>query len=198
MLPMVNDLAELRVVRQWLREDARELGIAALPRLGVMIETPAAVLMADQLAREADFLSIGSNDLSQYVLAMDRGHADLAASLDALHPAVLRAIAQVAAAGRTGGCSVSLCGGLASEIEALPLLVGLGLRELSCVPGAVPAVKRTLRELDAAACEALAADALRCESAAEVRALLQARSAPREPDGTAREPQAAMTTGAAR
>jgi phosphoenolpyruvate-protein kinase (PTS system EI component) len=174
MLPMVNDLAELRAVREVWRDCARALDVAA-PPLGVMIETPAAALMSDQLAREADFLSIGSNDLSQYVLAMDRGHAELAAGLDGLHPAVLRAIAQVAAAGGVAGCRVSVCGGLGSEIDALPLLVGLGIREVSAVPGAIPAVKRALRELDAAACEALALRALDCESAAQVRALVQAQ-----------------------
>ncbi len=172
LLPMVNDLAELRATRELLHECAQQLGIDSLPALGVMIETPAAALLADQLAREADFLSIGSNDLSQYVLAIDRAHAELAAGLDGLHPAVLRLIAQVAAAGKRANCGVSVCGGLASEIEALPVLIGLGIRDISVVPAGIPRIKRRVRELDLSACEALARQALDCESAGEVRALV--------------------------
>ena len=169
MLPMVNDLAELRAARELWLEAARDLGKRVLPPLGVMIETPASALLAPQLAREADFFSIGSNDLSQYVLAMDRGHAALAGALDALHPAVLRAIRLVVEAGR----SVSLCGGLASDADAVPVLLGLGLRELSAVPARIPEVKRRVRELELAACEALALRALECEDAAQVRALVR-------------------------
>jgi phosphoenolpyruvate-protein phosphotransferase len=180
MLPMVNDLSELRVVRAMLRDCAHELGDVPLPALGVMVETPAAALLADQLAREADFLSIGSNDLSQYVLAMDRGHPELGARLDGLHPAVLRLIGQVADAAQRAGRSASVCGGMASDLEAVPLLIGLGIRELSAVPSAIPRIKRALRELDPAACEALARRALECADAAEVRALV------REPGSNAR------------
>ena len=172
LLPMVNELSELRAARALLANVACELGIATVPPLGVMIETPAAALLADQFAREADFLSIGSNDLSQYVLAMDRGHAELGARLDGLHPAVLRLIAAVADAGRRGDCPVSLCGGLGSDPVALPLLLGLGLREVSVVPTTIPRIKRGVRDLDLASCQALARRALDCASADEVRALV--------------------------
>jgi phosphoenolpyruvate-protein kinase (PTS system EI component) len=143
-----------------------------MPALGVMIETPAAALLADQLAREADFLSIGSNDLSQYVLAMDRGHPLLAGRLDALHPAVLRLIGTVAAAGEVRGRAVSVCGGLASDPDAIALLLGLGIRELSAVPAVIPAIKRLVRSLDSRACRELAAQALELTDAAAVRRLV--------------------------
>ena len=174
MLPMVNDLMELQAARAIWEQAASELGMSSRPPLGVMIETPAAALLADQLAAQADFLSIGSNDLSQYVLAVDRGHAELAAQLDALHPAVLRLIAQIVVAAKRHGRSVSICGGLGSDLEATPLLLGLGLRELSALPATIPRLKRRVRELDLSACEALARQALECTSAAAVRALVAA------------------------
>jgi phosphoenolpyruvate-protein kinase (PTS system EI component) len=176
LLPMVTDLGDLRAVRALLRECADELGIAELPKLGAMIETPASALLASQLLREADFLSIGSNDLSQYVLAMDRGHALLAARLDALHPAVLRLIAMVAEAGQACGREVAVCGGLASDPDAIALLLGLGIRELSAVPVMIPALKRIVRGLDIEACRALAAQALELTDAAAVRRLVAGRN----------------------
>jgi phosphocarrier protein FPr/phosphocarrier protein len=161
MIPMVSSLAELRSVRD------------RLPRLklGVMVETPAAALIADKLAEEADFLSIGSNDLAQYALAMDRTNPLLAASIDALHPAVLRLIAMTAEAGRRAGKPVSLCGGLASDRLGALLLVGFGIRELSAVPAALAAVRPALSQVAASDCRALAERALAFESAAQVRAL---------------------------
>src|SRR5262249_59902030 len=104
-----------------------------------MIETPASALLAEQLAAVADFFSIGSNDLAQYTLAMDRGQTQL----DALHPAVLRLIRVTAAAGRAAGRPVAVCGGLASDPLAAPLLVGLGVDELSAVPPGIPRLKAT-------------------------------------------------------
>jgi multiphosphoryl transfer protein len=176
MLPMVNDPDELRAVRRVLQACATELGIAA-PPLGAMVETPAAALQAEALLREADFLSIGSNDLSQYTLAIDRGHAELGAALDALHPAVLRLIGATASAGRRAGKRVSLCGGLAADPQALPLLLGLGLRELSVPAACLPSVKRAVRSLDLRRCETLAERALAADSAADVRAVLAAAGA---------------------
>jgi phosphoenolpyruvate-protein phosphotransferase len=172
LLPMVNDLVELRAARALLRECADDLGIDALPPLGAMIETPASALLATQLLREADFLSIGTNDLSQYTLAIDRGHPELSAKLDALHPAVLRLIASVAAAGEARGREVAVCGGLASDPDAVALLVGLGIRELSAVPGTIPTQKRILRGLDLANCRELARRAMEMEDAGAVRALV--------------------------
>jgi phosphocarrier protein FPr/phosphocarrier protein len=162
MLPMVSDVAELRAVRERMRTDAK---------LGVMVETPAAALIADRLAAEADFLSIGSNDLAQYVLAMDRTNPLLAASIDALHPAVLRLIAMTAQAGEQAGKPVSVCGNLASEPLGALVLVGFGISELSAVPAALGAVRQAIRQVSAADCRALAERSLALESAAEVRAL---------------------------
>lgn len=142
-----------------------------------MIETPASALLAEQLAAHADFLSIGTNDLSQYTLAIDRGHPELARRLDALHPAVLRLIALVAEAGRSYGKSVSVCGALGSDVDALPILIGLGIHEISATPAMIPRLKRTVRSLDAAECRELAQRALEQPSAADVRSLaLFARS----------------------
>jgi len=172
LLPMVNDLGELRAARALLRECADDLGIDALPPLGVMIETPPAALLARRRLREADFLSIGTNDLSQSTLAIDRGHPQLSAKLDALHPAVLRLIGSTAAAGEARGREVAVCGGLASDPEAVALLVGLGIRELSAVPGTIPTQKRILRGLDLSSCRELARRAMEMEDAEAVRALV--------------------------
>lgn len=171
LLPMVTDVDEIRVVRAVMQECQHELGIAITPKLGAMIETPASALLADQLLLEADFLSIGTNDLSQYVLAMDRGHPQLAARLDALHPAVLRLIGSVAAAGHALGREVAVCGGLASDPDAIPVLIGLGIRELSAVPTAIPELKRIIRTLRIGACRELAQQALGLTGAAAVREL---------------------------
>jgi phosphoenolpyruvate-protein phosphotransferase len=179
LVPMVNDAAELAVVRDMAVACARDAGLA-LPPLGVMIETPAAALGAAALARHADFLSIGSNDLAQYALAIDRGHADLARGLDALHPTVLLLIAATVEGARTHGRSVSVCGAMASDVEALPLLLGLGVREISATPSAIPRLKRLVRALHAGECARLVGRALDQESAAGVRALVQSASGSRQ------------------
>jgi phosphocarrier protein FPr/phosphocarrier protein len=165
MLPMVSSLAELRAVRD------RLAGLRERVTLGVMVETPAAALIADGLAAEADFLSIGSNDLAQYALAMDRTNPLLAAAIDGLHPAVLRLMAMTAEAGERAGKPVSVCGNLASEPLAALVLVGLGIRELSGVPAALPQVRHAIAQVSAADCRELAEQALKSESAAQVRAL---------------------------
>src|SRR5206468_11565015 len=116
-----------RAVRLMLDELQREVGYREPIAVGAMIETPASAVMAERIAREADFLSIGTNDLTQYTLAMDRGHPELAARLDALHPAVLRLIAKTAEAARAHRRPVAVCGGLASEPLAAPILIGLGV-----------------------------------------------------------------------
>jgi phosphoenolpyruvate-protein phosphotransferase len=172
LLPMVTEVDEVRAVRETITALAKELGVAHPPAVGVMIETPASALLADQLAEEADFLSIGSNDLSQYTLAMDRGQPELAPRLDALHPAVLRLVARTMEAAHARSREVAVCGALASDQAAIPILVGLGVRELSAVPTAVPQIKRRIRSLDVTACTELAQRALQQKGAAQVRALL--------------------------
>lgn len=183
LLPMITEVAEVRAVRAMLEEECRALGRREPLEVGVMIETPASAELAAQIAQAADFLSIGTNDLTQYTLAMDRGHPQLAARLDALHPAVLRLIARTATAARAHGRHVAVCGGLASEVPAAPLLVGLGVLELSAVPAVIPQLKARIATVSLTQCQALAARALEQESAAAVRALLgEAPAAP----GTAR------------
>jgi phosphoenolpyruvate-protein phosphotransferase len=171
LLPMITDVSDLLAVRALLDEVRRELGGEEL-KVGVMIETPAAALLAESLAEAADFLSIGTNDLTQYTLAMDRGNPQLAARLDALHPAVLRLIARTAAAARARGRHCAVCGGLASEPLAAPLLVGLGVNELSAVPAVIPRLKARIGAVALADCRELARQALEADSAAAVRELL--------------------------
>ena len=172
LLPMITDASEVHAVRAIVDELRIEIGHHAPIEIGAMIETPAAALTAQHIVQAADFLSIGSNDLTQYALAMDRGHAELAGRIDALHPAVLKLIASAASAGVGGGKLVAVCGGVAADPAAVPLLIGLGARELSVVPAAIPALKRQIRSLTVAECTALAARCLEAGSAAEVRMLM--------------------------
>jgi len=169
---MITDAAEIRTVRNILEEERRTSGQGRAIELGVMIETPAAAVMSDRIAMEADFLSIGTNDLTQYALAMDRGHPELAARLDALHPAVLRLIARTASAAISQRRIVSVCGGLASDPTAVPILIGLGVHELSMVPSVIPQVKALIAGISLAACRELAREALELETAEAVRALV--------------------------
>jgi phosphoenolpyruvate-protein phosphotransferase len=165
MAPMIASLAELETVAEMIER----LGGA---ELGVMVETPAAAVTADLLARKASFLSIGSNDLTQYALAMDRGNAAVAAGVDGLHPAVLRLIARTCNDARDHGTLVAVCGGLAADPLAIPILVGLGVRELSVPPARVAATKALVSQLTLKECHALAVEALTLDSAAAVRALV--------------------------
>ena len=171
LLPMITDPAEIRTVRGMLDEERANLGRSAPIELGVMIETPAAAVMSDRIAAEADFLSIGTNDLTQYTLAMDRGHPELAARLDALHPAVLRLIARAAEAAISHGRHVAVCGGLASDPTAAPILIGLGVQELSMVPSVIPQLKALIGGVSLETCRQLARQALELETAEAVRAL---------------------------
>ena len=170
LLPMVADVDDLLRVRRRLEALVAEAGGSALPELGVMIEVPSAALLADQLARHADFLSIGTNDLTQYTLARDRCNPDFAHQLDPLHPAVLRLIAQAAAGAAQHGRWVGVCGAMASDLEAVPVLLGLGVTELSVSPGLIPELKARVRDLDLASCRREARQLLQRLSAEEVRA----------------------------
>jgi phosphocarrier protein FPr/phosphocarrier protein len=172
LLPMISDSSEVRAIGEMLDDVRRELGHDAPVPLGAMIETPAAAMIADRIAREADFLSIGTNDLTQYALAIDRGNPALASRLDALHPAVLRLIAQTAEGARMSCRDVAVCGGLASDPSAAPILIGLGVNELSVVPAVIPRLKALIGTLTLEACRALARRALEQQTAADVRALV--------------------------
>lgn len=171
MFPMIATLSELRDVKAMLAEEAASLGIPPIPT-GIMVEIPAAAVMSAQFAAEADFFSIGTNDLTQYTLAMDRGHPKLAPQVDALNPAVLRLIAQTVQGAQPLGRMVGVCGGIASDPHAVPILIGLGVTELSCSVPAIPAIKAQIRTLRLDACRALAERALASESGDEVRALV--------------------------
>jgi phosphoenolpyruvate-protein kinase (PTS system EI component) len=175
MLPMVNEPEEILRVRALIDELAVRMDTSARPALGAMIETPSAAVIADRICEVADFVSIGTNDLTQYTLAMDRRHPDLAAQLDGLHPAVLRLIATTVAAAVARSRPVGVCGGLAADRIAVPVLVGLGVQELSVPPAAIPETKALIRQYTLAECRKLAERALGLSSAAEVRALVRAQ-----------------------
>src|SRR5690606_5394868 len=134
----LTDVTEVQTMRSLLGEIGEDLGLNRLPPLGAMIETPASALLAQELAEVVDFFSIGTNDLTQYVLAMDREHSDLAARIDGLHPAVLRIMRLVAEAASARQREVAVCGSLASDPAATAILIGLGIRDLSCVPSSIP------------------------------------------------------------
>lgn len=167
MLPMVIELEELRAVKAMVAEEAENLqregkrAATSLP-IGVMIETPAAVLLAEAFAREAAFLSVGSNDLTQYTLAVDRGNARLAPRFNPLHPAVVRQLAAVRQAAAGAGIRSSVCGEMASDPVAVVLLIGLGFDRLSVAPPSLPLVKWVIRHLPAN--EAAEAARLACGS----------------------------------
>lgn len=161
MLPMVATLADLHWGRAQLAQaDAALSALGTVHRsdvrLGIMVETPAAAITADLLAREAAFLSVGSNDLAQYTLAADRGEAAFARSYPHDAPAVLRLIAQAAAAATHAGIPIGVCGELAGQPDIVPALVGLGVSELSMVPRSIPYVKQQLREITLVEAQALA------------------------------------------
>lgn len=179
MLPMVSTVGELRQARILLEQARAELAAegvahAAATELGVMIEVPAAALNAAALAREADFFSIGTNDLTQYTLACDRGNSRVAALYQPLDPAVLRLIQLAAAAAHAHGRHVAVCGELGGDPHATALLIGLGVDELSCAPAAMPLVRAAIRAVDSRAAAELATAALAASSADEVRSLLKA------------------------
>jgi len=169
LLPMISEVDELLQVRRRLDELATEMGLNLRPELGVMIEVPSAALLAEQLAEHADFLSIGTNDLSQYTLAMDRDHAGLAARVDALHPALLRLMAQTCAGAAVHQRWVGVCGALASDPLATPVLIGLGVTELSVSTPQIGEIKARVRSLDAAECRRIVPSLLQLGSAAKVR-----------------------------
>ncbi|MGC8945854.1 MAG: phosphoenolpyruvate--protein phosphotransferase [Anaerolineae bacterium] len=175
MFPMVTTVAELRAARTFLEECRAELQAEGHPvadvAVGMMVEVPSAALMADRLAEEVDFFSIGTNDLSQYVMAADRTHAAVAPLADALHPAVLRLVRDVIAAAHARGKWVSLCGEVAGDPLAIPILLGLGLDELSMNPTAIPQAKRVIRSLTREEADQIARAALQQESAEAVRGL---------------------------
>lgn len=171
MVPMVASVVEMVAVRAVVDEERQSLGRAEPIEVGAMIEIPAAAVAAAQLAAVCDFFSVGTNDLTQYALAMDRGNPAVAAGVDALHPGVLGLIRLAADGAATRGRLLAVCGGAASDPAAAPILVGLGVRELSVAPAAIPEIKATLAGLTLAACEDAASAAVRATGPDEVRAI---------------------------
>jgi phosphotransferase system enzyme I (PtsI) len=171
LLPMVSDVAEVRRARRILdgvRGDlGLEVGDESAP-LGVMVETPAAALMAAELAQEADFFSIGTNDLVQYVLAVDRQSETVAELYQPFHPAVLRLLRHVCDAAAARGRPTTVCGEVAADPAAVPLLVGLGVGTLSVAPSAVAAVKAAVRRLSGSETRGLVEEAVALTTATEV------------------------------
>lgn len=177
MLPLITSITELREVKTMISAIAGDLKREGMPfdqnlEIGVMIEVPSAVMTADTIAAEADFFSIGSNDLIQYTLAVDRGNQHVAHMYEPLHPAVLRMIRQTVDAGHDRGIAVSVCGEMAGDVLCAPVLMGLGVDELSMRPSAIPHVKRLLRHSGLKQLTALSDELLRCEDAGAVRSYL--------------------------
>jgi phosphoenolpyruvate-protein kinase (PTS system EI component) len=181
MFPMVTTVEEVRRARALVAEAAAGvrpgLPAADVP-VGIMVEVPAAALRTRHLAGEVDFVSIGTNDLTQYALAVDRGNPLVAGLGDGLDPAVLELIAAVVHGARPQRRPVAVCGAMAADLLAVPVLVGLGITALSVPPAAVAEVKAVVREVDASAARDLAERVLSLESAAAVRRELQAGARP--------------------
>ncbi len=187
LFPMISSRDEIRRIREIVgrvKEGLRRDGLAfndGIP-MGIMVEVPSAVALADILAQEVDFFSIGTNDLIQYALAIDRVNEYVAHMYDPLHPAVLRMIRQVVDAGHAAGIEVGLCGEMAGDVMCLPLLLGFGIDELSMHPLAIPYVKRMIRQSTIADVRALVETVARCSSSLEIRGHLAAFLPQRYPE----------------
>jgi multiphosphoryl transfer protein len=168
---MVATLAEILAARAVLSQARSATGITAELELGIMVEVPAAALAADRLAEHVDFFSLGTNDLTQYTMAAERGDARLASLLAGPQPAVLRLVQATVRAGSAHGRWVGVCGELAGDPAAAVLLAGLGVTELSMATGLVPEVKSALREVSMADARSAAQAALETDSADDARAL---------------------------
>ena len=170
MFPMIATVEDLVAAKTFAAEVRWELDAPSVD-IGIMIEVPSAVMMAGELAQQVDFFSIGTNDLTQYTLAMDRGHPMLAKQADGLHPAVLRMIDRTVQAANAAGKWVGVCGGIAGDPKGAVLLTGLGVAELSMSIPSIAAIKAQLRRLSLGQCQEYARKALACSTAADVRAL---------------------------
>jgi phosphotransferase system enzyme I (PtsI) len=182
MLPLVTRVDEVTGTRDLVKQEAAALAAAGIPaaeslQLGAMIETPAAVVLADRLAEVCDFFSVGTNDLTQYTLAVDRGNARLASRFTPQDPAVVRQLATVLEASEKAGIDCGVCGEMASEPLTAVLLVGLGYSSLSVAPPTLLLIKWLLRRIPFEVCRAAALEALEARSAAEVDAVLKKHAA---------------------
>jgi phosphotransferase system enzyme I (PtsI) len=178
MFPMISTVEELRQCKTLLNEVKEDLEDAGIPfkrdlPIGTMIEVPSAALLADVIAREVNFFSVGTNDLVQYTLAADRNNENVANLYNPADPAVLRLIQMVVRAGREHGLDVNVCGEMSGEPLYTSLLLGLGLRQLSATPRKIPEIKRVIRLLTIAEAERVAQTALRMETARQVSTYLR-------------------------
>ncbi|PSR17406.1 phosphoenolpyruvate--protein phosphotransferase [filamentous cyanobacterium CCP3] len=171
MFPMIARVEELEMAKAMLEEERQKLDVPAI-EIGIMVEVPAAAVSAERFAQHVDFFSIGTNDLTQYTLAMDRGHPKLAPYVDALDPSVLRMIELTVKGASRHGKWVGVCGGVAGDPQAVPILIGLGVTELSVSVPVIPAVKAQVRGLTLTHCQDLAHRALHLDAAAQVRDLV--------------------------
>ncbi len=172
MLPMIADVEEFLKIKEIIEFEKHKANVSAKIDIGTMIEIPAAAIMAEKIAKYADFLSIGTNDLAQYTMAMDRGNPALASKLSNLSPALLRLIKITVDGGNKYSKSVAVCGAMASELKAIPLLVGLGVKELSTSMRSIPDVKALIRTLDYKKCVEVANKAIDLETAEQVSQLM--------------------------
>jgi phosphocarrier protein FPr len=180
LLPMISTIEEVRQVKEYLEQARRELrdshhAFSRDLKLGIMIEVPAAALIAAHLAREVDFMSIGTNDLSQYLFSADRTSSRVSALCDSLHPSLLHLIERTAGACHDAGICAGVCGEMAADMGALPILLGLGIEELSMNPYAIPRIKEAVLKLDTRDAACLAAEALKLEDGLKVRRLVSER-----------------------
>jgi len=172
LLPFVTTVGELEQARAIVTETARSLGLSESVPLGAMIEVPAAALTVDQLAAHADFLSVGTNDLIQYTLAVDRTDERLSGHYQPASAAVLRLLRTIAAAGRRARCELSVCGEMAADPLLVAILIGLGFRRFSVTPAAIPVLKQSLATLELSVARDVARRALQARSAEEVQSVL--------------------------
>ena len=186
VLPMVADVSDVKRAQAIIQDETKNLREAGLSlgevSVGAMIEVPSAVFMADKIARIVDFFELGTNDLVQYTLAVDRGNDEVADWFRTLHPAVLHSIDQSLKAGRRAGIPVIVCGEMASTPAYVVLLVGLGATDLSMTPSSIPRVRRAIAGIDAASARSIVEDCLNCDTADEVEGLVRERFAQRWPE----------------
>ena len=181
MFPMIATLDEFRRAKELLVEARRELAANGLPQadmveVGTMVEIPSTVILADAFAREVDFFSIGTNDLTQYTFAADRTNTKVSSLVNAFHPAIFRQIDRVIEAAHAMGIWVGVCGELAGDPEAIPILIGLGVDELSMAPTAIPIAKQEIRTWSTQACQRIAKLALDFGNSGEIRQLARTTS----------------------
>lgn len=178
MFPMISGLAEVREARKFIEQASDQLAEEGIPhssdiRIGIMIEVPSAAVMAESLADEVDFFSIGTNDLTQYLLAIDRGNRKVAHLFSPLHPAVLNMVNHVVKVAEAKNIDVCMCGEMASDPANMPILIGMGLKEFSMTPQSVPAVKDAIRKLNRKESVKIAEKALKMTTALEIAELVR-------------------------